>query len=112
MSKVFSTMDLGKIFDRSTRYMIEQVEKGRIVADVVPANGTGTRRRYSYGEALRAGVGLELKERGFTWAQIKVFLDKYQEFIESPQLPSFTIRIDVDLSRIREKLRDAEGKTT
>jgi DNA-binding transcriptional MerR regulator len=59
----FSNSELSKILDRPSRMIIDWTERGLIEADITPATGPGSRRRYSYTQVLRAALGIHLKEK-------------------------------------------------
>lgn len=76
----FSNAVLIKILDRPSRFLIDWTERGLIEADIMPATGPGSRRRYSYQAVLRAALGLHLKEKyGMARHIIKPFLDRLSE---------------------------------
>jgi hypothetical protein len=64
----FSTPELAQILGKSQRYIIELCEKGKVEADLAPASGRGSRRRFSYASVLQAALALHLRHKlGFSW---------------------------------------------
>jgi hypothetical protein len=81
MDASFSNAELAEILGRSSRFIIDWSERGLIEADIVPATGPGSRRRYSYPAVLRAALGVHLKERyGMSRYIVKDILDKISLF--------------------------------
>ncbi|MCK9375986.1 MAG: hypothetical protein M0P73_07540 [Syntrophobacterales bacterium] len=62
MEKAFSNAELSKIIDKTSRFVIDWSARGLIEADITPATGPGSRRRYSYQALLRAALGIYLKD--------------------------------------------------
>lgn len=70
-----------KILERPSRFLIDWTERGLIEADITPASGPGSRRRYSYKAVLRAALGVHLKERyGIPRSIFKNILDQLSEY--------------------------------
>lgn len=61
--RVFSTKEVSQILGISQRQAIDWAERKLILADVQPAEGLGSRRRFSYGSVLVAKLALELRKR-------------------------------------------------
>jgi len=72
----FTTAQLAKIIDRPVRFCIDWTEKAIFVADLHEASGPGSRRKFSYGAVLRAGLGLFLQNQySFSRAKVKEILE-------------------------------------
>lgn len=81
MDSSFSNAELAQILDRPSRFIIDWSERGLIEADITPATGPGSRRRYSYQAVLRAALGIHLKDRyGMSRHIIKNILDQLSGF--------------------------------
>lgn len=81
MNTSFSNAELAEILGKSSRFIIDWSERGLIEADMAPAAGPGSRRRYSYQAVLRAALGVHLKETiGMSRHLVKEILDKLSGF--------------------------------
>jgi hypothetical protein len=77
----FTTAQLAYIIDRPIRFVIDWTERGIFEADLQEAAGPGSRRKFSYGAVLRAGLGLFLQNKySFSRAKIKEILDLLSEW--------------------------------
>lgn len=63
MNDSFSTTEVAKILGKTPRFVIDWAERGLFYADIQPASGPGSKRRFSYPAVLAAALVLTLKEK-------------------------------------------------
>lgn len=76
MERTFSTTELAKVLGKDTRFCISWTELGIFLADIQPAAGYASRRKFSYLGLLRAYLAIYFHETyGFQRKKIKDLME-------------------------------------